>query len=98
MENRELIKNPSKEEEKSLRLFSINKVSKKLSIGYESTKKLIENGIIKSVNVNGNFRVPEFRLYEFLESENPNINKTTSETIYEEDEQIAQDIINSLKS
>lgn len=96
MDNRELIKVLSVEESK-MKLLSIYKVSKKLSIGYDSTKKLIENGIIKSVNVNGKSRVPEFRLYEFIESENPNVNKTSSEPIYEEDEQTAQDIINNLK-
>jgi len=84
--------------EKSLKILSINAVSKKLGIGYTKTKKLVDKGYIKSVDINGKFGVPEFRINEFLHSDNPLVNNSNNLQVYEEDEVEAQSIFTNLKS
>lgn len=79
------------------RLYSINAVSKKLKLGYTKTKKLIELGIIESVEVIGKLMVPACKLEKFI---NQNISPNYSEknvNSFTEDEDEALKIISNLK-
>ena len=51
-----------------LKLLSINEARKILGIRYEKTKQLIEEGKIKSININGRKKTTIKYINEFLES------------------------------
>lgn len=53
----------------NLRLLSINGVRKTLRISYSSAKKLIDEGKIKSIMIEGKKKIPIFRIHEFLQNE-----------------------------
>lgn len=50
-------------------LLSINKVSKVLGIRYESAKKLISSGKIKSVTINNRVKIPFYNIINFINHE-----------------------------
>ncbi|MCB0723026.1 MAG: hypothetical protein KDC73_11130 [Ignavibacteriae bacterium] len=98
MSSSELIieKSPSIEV-KDLRLLSINGVRKILQISYSSAKKLIEEGKIKSIMIEGKMKVPIFRIHEFLQNEVPE-NEAVSINKPEVSSQNLNDKINSIIS
>lgn len=53
----------------NLRLLSINGVRKTLRINYNSAKRLVEEGKIKSLTIEGKKKVPIFRVHEYLQQE-----------------------------
>ena len=79
------------------RLYSINAVSKKLKLGYTKTKKLIELGIIDSVEVTGKLMVPHCKLEKFInQNKSSLINSEKNGKAYADDEDEALKIISNL--
>jgi len=84
-------------DQKGYRLLSVNKVKKILGVGSNTVLKLIESGEIESVNTDGKFRVPECKLDKFINQQNNFINGSTNQkSIYKDDEDKAQSIIENL--
>ena len=79
-----------------IRLLSINAVSKKLKLGYPKTKKLIELGIIESVEVSGKLMVPHCKLEKFItEGNSQSKSMVKKENKYIDDELKALSIISN---
>lgn len=70
-------------EEPAMRLLSINGVKKQLGINYQTAKRLITAGKIKSIMIEGKIKVPVFRLYEYLceESETNDIYQKSKQEV-----------------
>ena len=80
------------------RLLSIRTVSKKLGIGYIKAKNLVISGTINSVFDGKKYKVPEFRLTEYL-NRNAKINyeEQTYLKLQNNHEVEAEEIIKSMR-
>lgn len=75
MENKEQEKNID-----NLRLLSINEARIRLGIRYESLRKLIEQGRIDVINIEGKIKIPYRSLIKFLDDDSTsykNLNEVT---------------------
>lgn len=64
----------------NLRLLSINEARIRLGIRYESLKKLIEQGRIDVINIEGKIKIPYRNLIKFLDdtsASSKNLNEVT---------------------
>ena len=66
---------PSRED---LRLLSINEARKVLGVRYETMKGIINDGLIRHLNLNGSIKIPYYELKNYLET-NLNNNKIDTE-------------------
>ncbi len=81
----------------SYNLLSIYAVSKKLKLGYSTTKELVENGYIESVTVTGRLKVPLCKLDKFINQSTSYTDPDKGKEIqYPDDENEALKIISKL--
>ncbi len=61
-------------DEKSLRLLSINKVSKILGIRYENVSNIIKSGKIKFIKIGRRIKIPYVNLIKFIDEQSERYN------------------------
>jgi excisionase family DNA binding protein len=66
----------------NLKLLSINEARKILGIRYETMKNLIEDGLIRHLNLNGKIKIPFYELKNYIEA---NLNNSKIDTENSED-------------
>ena len=90
-------KNPFSDET-AMRLLSINGVTKQLGINYQTAKKLIICGEIKSITIEGKVKVPLFRLFEYLRDESERQSKFRKSKTEDKEKEIKSNINEHISS